>query len=206
MEHKLAPLLPGALYHLHNKASAGETLFITAENYRFFFEKYRHYISPIAHTYCYCLMPEYFHLLVKFKSESELIDYFTKSRQRIDDFNTMISDQFTEFFNAYSKGVNKKQNKKGDLFMPYLKRKKITDQNYLKNVVYYIHHIPLDAKLVKELYDYEYSSYNAIISRNSPILKKEEIFEWFNGYEGFIEFHRGKKEPFHINFLEEQAK
>jgi putative transposase len=117
----------------------------------------------------------------------------------------MISGQFTEFFNAYSKGVNKKQNKKGELFMPHLKRKKITDLAYLKNVVYYIHQIPVVAKLVKELYQYEYSSYNSIISRNSPILKKEEIFEWFGGYDAFVEFHQGKKEPFHINFIEESA-
>jgi putative transposase len=202
MEYKLAPLLPGEMYHLHNKANAGEKLFVTPENYRFFFEKYRHYISVIAHTYCYCLLPDNFHLLVRFKKEGELVDYFTKNRQYIDDFDKMITLQFSELFNSYSKEMHKKQNKKGDLFMPLLKRKKITDREYLKNVVYFIHHAPVDIGLTEEVYEYDHSSYNEIVSRNSRLLKAEEVLEWFEGVDGFTKFHQGKKE-LRINFIDE---
>jgi REP element-mobilizing transposase RayT len=60
-------------YHIYNHANGFENLFLSDENYRFFLEKYFLFISPIADTYSYCLMPNHFHLLVKIKDEKEII-------------------------------------------------------------------------------------------------------------------------------------
>ncbi|MAX79395.1 MAG: hypothetical protein CL843_04365 [Crocinitomicaceae bacterium] len=46
-------LEPEGMYHIYNRANGHEQLFLHAENYRFFLEKYQHYISPIAQTRFY---------------------------------------------------------------------------------------------------------------------------------------------------------
>ena len=59
-------------YHIHHHANGFENIFKSEENYRFFLEKYKFYISPVANTLAYCLMPNHFHFLIKIKSEEEL--------------------------------------------------------------------------------------------------------------------------------------
>ena len=58
-------------YHIFNRANGYEKLFLSGENYRFFLEKYRHYIGPVVDTFGYCLMPNHFHFLTRIKSASE---------------------------------------------------------------------------------------------------------------------------------------
>ena len=66
------PLCPGDFYHIYNRGNNRETIFRTAENYRFFLERYVYYIEPIAATYAYCLLPNHFHLFVGIRPEPEL--------------------------------------------------------------------------------------------------------------------------------------
>ena len=60
---------PSTFYHLYNHANGSENLFRNDENYRFFLQKYAKYISTVADTYAYCLMPNHLHFLIKIKSE-----------------------------------------------------------------------------------------------------------------------------------------
>ena len=75
-KNKLELLIPGCTYHVYNRANGNEKLFLSNENYRYFFEKYMIYISPIANTFCYCLMPNHFHFLIKIKSLEEVKIFF----------------------------------------------------------------------------------------------------------------------------------
>jgi len=59
------PLQPNTSYPIFNHANGFENVFQEAENYRYFREKYRLYISPIAETCAYCLMPNQFHLVIR---------------------------------------------------------------------------------------------------------------------------------------------
>jgi putative transposase len=79
MNNKLQPLEPGVIYHVYNRANGNERMFLSKENYRFFLEKYLLYISPIADTFCYCLMPNHFHFLIRIKTFQELEEYFQPS-------------------------------------------------------------------------------------------------------------------------------
>ena len=58
---------PESVYHIYNRAHGAEYLFLNDGNYRFFLQGYRQYISPIADTFCYCLMPNHFHLMLRIK-------------------------------------------------------------------------------------------------------------------------------------------
>ena len=69
----MQPLLPNTSSHIFNHANGFEDVFRGKENYRFFLEKYRLYIYPIAETYAYCLMPNYFHLVVWIRKRESII-------------------------------------------------------------------------------------------------------------------------------------
>ena len=68
----MQPLEPDAFFHVFNRANGSELLFSSQENYQYFLKRYKHFIPSIAETYCYCLMPNHFHFLIKIKSEEEL--------------------------------------------------------------------------------------------------------------------------------------
>ncbi len=77
MQNTSPELEPDCFYHIYNRANGSEQLFLSDENYRFFLRKYLHHIEPIINTYCYCLMPNHFHLLVQVKSELEILSYLS---------------------------------------------------------------------------------------------------------------------------------
>ncbi len=58
------PLLPDHMFHVLSRAVGKEKLFLEDENYRFFLEKYKLHVSPVADTFAYNLLPNHFHFLV----------------------------------------------------------------------------------------------------------------------------------------------
>ena len=197
MQNKAEILAPDSYYHIYNRANGSEQLFLNDGNYRFFLQKYTEYILPIAHTYCYCLMPNHFHFLIKLKSESELKETLKttkdlqgfKNLEGLLDLEKSISNRFSNFFNAYAKAFNKQNNRKGSLFMHPYKRKKIASQNYLHKIVQYIHFNPVEANLCKKIHEWKYSSYKSLISDSTTELKRNEVIEWFNDIENFKFIH-----------------
>jgi putative transposase len=187
MQNKLEALQPDTFYHIYNRANGSELLFLRDENYLFFLRKYEEYISPICHTYCYCLMPNHFHFLVRIKSEKEIEQFFNKkvsASKTLQGFKTLeglakqnsisklLSQQYSHSFNAYTQAINKQDHRKGSLFMHPFKRKKITDSKYLLNLVKCIHYNPIEAKLASGLSNWKFSSYESLISENPTLLNK----------------------------------
>lgn len=190
MIHKTELLIPDATYHIYNRANGSEILFITDENYRFFLQKYNQYISPIAHTYCYCLMPNHFHFLIQIKSEAELkIAFVKKDLQGFGNLEGLIAQQFSNFFNSYVKAFNKQNNRKGSLLMHPYKRKRVTDTKYLLKLVHYIHYNPVEAKLFETPTQWPFSSYTSLISKTDTKLKRNEVINWFDDIDNFIYVH-----------------
>ena len=157
MSNTKAILSSDSIYHIYNRANGNELLFKTEDNYRYFLQKYDSYISLIAETYCYFLMPNHFHFLVRIKGENDLTENFKdkirkdnhKDQTGFKNLSGLVSRQFSNLFNAYSKAFNKQQNRKGSLFIRPFKRKQVTDEQYLKKLVLYIHYNPVEAGLAK---------------------------------------------------------
>ena len=200
------PLKPDGFYHIFNHATGDELLFRTDNNYLFFLKKYYEYISPIAETFCYCLMPNHFHFLIKIKEENEIENFFKlkaktknlrKKTENLRGFQNLvgleISKQFGHFFNSYAKAYNKEHLRIGSLFANRFKRKSITDQKYLLKLVHYIHYNPVNDGYCENIEKWEYSSYNALISKKPTKLKREEVISWFEDRENFIFYHN--REP-----------
>ena len=62
-------------YHVYNRTNNEEKLFATDENRSFFLKRYKEIVAPFADTYCWNLLPNHFHILIRIKSEKEIVNY-----------------------------------------------------------------------------------------------------------------------------------
>lgn len=191
----LSPLFPEKVYHIYNHANGSENLFRTPENYRYFLQKYGEYINPFAETYAYCLMPNHFHLLVKIRSEEEIL-YFLRLKnpslqglETLEEFSCIISKQFSNLFNGYSQAYNKRYDRKGSLFIPRFKRKPVDNDGYLTQLIAYIHLNPVKHGFCKHMLDWEFSSIHAYNSESPGKLNRSYLTQWFGNKQAFIDFH-----------------
>ena len=135
------------------------------------------YVLKVADVYSYCLLPNHFHIIIRFKEVSQqTID----SRKRKVGLHQPISNML----NAYTKAINKRYMRRGSLFQEHLKRIKITNENYLKNLIVYVntnssHH------QFEDYTTYKYSSYKALISNQETALKRDEVIELFDDLSNF---------------------
>ena len=196
--NRTAILTSGTTYHIYNRANGSERLFLSAENYRYFLKKYEEYVAQLADTFCYCLMPNHFHFLIRIKPETELLqnlqglsnlEGLREEGLRETYLSRKILNQFSNFFNAYSKAFNKQHNRKGSLFMHPFKRKKINNEKYLRQLVHYIHVNLVEGGLCEKAGNWLHSSYTDILKGNPGFLKSEEVLSWFGDKENFIYFH-----------------
>ncbi len=189
------PLEPDKYYHIYNHANGKENLFLNKGNYLFFFEKYEFYINPIADTFAYCLMPNHFHFALRIKSENDIVKKLSESYKLSESSNNeriqkYLSKQFSNLFSSYTQAFNKQQKRKGSLFIPNFSRKQITDEKYLKELIFYIHYNPIHHGFVKSINDWKYSSYKTILSSKFTNVKRNEVIELFDSSENFIFCHK----------------
>ncbi len=136
------PLYFDAIYHIWNRGVNRSSIFLNDENYRYFLQLYIHHIEPVAKTYAYCLLPNHFHLLVRTRSEAGQREY----RQRVPgDLTGCLSPSqaFSNLFNAYVRAFNQYHKRSGSLFEGRFGRKQVETNNYLAQLVIYIHQNPL---------------------------------------------------------------
>ncbi|MEM6842901.1 MAG: transposase [Bacteroidota bacterium] len=191
MAKDVIPLEPDCFYHIFNRGNNRENIFYNQENYRYFLRRYDQYLSNYLDTFCFCLLPNHFHLLVRIKPANDIL-----SQAQIDfKKNTMapevlVSERFRRFFLSYSKSINKQTKRVGSLFQKPFRRKKVTDSGYLVNLVSYIHFNPAHHRVHSDYTSYPWSSYARILNDNPTKLRREELLSWFGGRQGFINFHR----------------
>ena len=130
MKNISATLQPGVYYHIYNRGNNRENLFLENRNYPYFLTLYEKHVEPIADTYAYCLMRNHFHLLVRIKETSQVL----KTRE--------VSQKFSNFFNAYTKAINKGYGRTGSLFEERFGRIPVASTSYFQNLIFYIHFNP----------------------------------------------------------------
>ncbi len=132
------PLLPGETYHLFNRAIGNEQIFNTNDNYQYFLKRYNDHIERVCKTYCYCLISNHFHFMIRINEVDLIITQYQllkkKSPPGFDNLylSDFIMEQFSNFLNGYTKAFNKMYNRRG-LFMDFTKRAIISDDNSLNN-------------------------------------------------------------------------
>ncbi len=198
MKNDFYPVLTANnFYHIYNRGNNRENIFHKPENYFYFLRKYDTYLSPFLETYAYCLLPNHFHLLVRVRKETEVLLAakalnFTKQGKPITDVDVIISEAFRRFFMAYAKAINKQSGRTGSLFQKNFKRKLVDNEAYFTTLVRYIHINPPLHGICDDYGTYLYSSYHRILIDNPSKLYKKEVLAWFNGKNGYVQFHNTK--------------
>ncbi len=193
MDRFTVPLLEGNYYHVYNRANNREKLFYHEDNYGYFLNKFKEYLSEFVELYSFCLIPNHFHLLIKvIKEDSDL-------NMRL----VTISKAFSDFFNSYSKSINKQENRYGNLFQRPFKRIYISEDNLLLKVVCYIHQNPIHHGLCKELEEYKWSSYFFITHKIEGVVNETEVLNWFGGLNEFLDLHKNIVNDYKENYVME---
>lgn len=189
MNPRLA-LEEGRYYHIYNRGNNRCKLFYEDRNYDFFLRLYVKYIYHVADTYAWVLMGNHFHFLLKLKTNLII------EGKKVDP-----SRQFSHLFNSYAQAINKSIGRTGTLFEHTFRRKEVTTEEYLRQLIVYIHHNPQKHKFANYFKDYPWSSFNSIISAKPGILRYEEVIELFGGRENFIKAHEDTDERNDVNWI-----
>jgi len=204
----------GQYYHIYNRGINSCDIFKDTENYEYFLKLYDKYITAIADTYAWVLMPNHFHLLIRVKEKSEIVEINNASPSRANENKNLpgfqnleglkpIHQHFSNLFNAYTKAFNKRYKRHGSLFEKNFKRKLIDNENYIKKVLLYIHNNPVHHGFCEHPMEYAWSSYLSCISIKPTKLKRDTIFGWFDNLANFKSVHHHKIEVINIEkFLE----
>ena len=105
-----------------------------------------------------------------------------------------ISHQFGRLFSSYTQWFNKRNERKGALFIPNFKRKQVDDLQYFSKLVAYIHTNPIKHGLTHDLYAWPYSSFHAYTSLKKSKVKTKMMIDFFGSKEELIRFHENYHE------------
>jgi putative transposase len=186
-------LVPDGEYHIFGRAVGAERLFREPGNYKFFLSSYQKYLSPIAGTFSYSLLPNHFHLLLRVKEEYTLLKYYNEmkrnKKQSSDMLPEFIMEQFSNLLNSYTKTINGLYGRKGSLFIDYLRRVEVKSGDQFKSTAFYVHKNPVHHGYCSRLDQWMWSSYNSILSGEPTFLLRDELLKRFGGVKEFIDYH-----------------
>ena len=173
---KLEVLEKENYYHIYNRGINSADIFMNDENKSFFLKQLDKYLKDKISVFAYCLMDNHFHMVV-----------------RIDEVEKIVTQSFSNFFNSYAKAFNKQNDRTGSLFEKHFKRIRLENEQYLKNLIVYVHlnpnyHLDLNFK------EYKFSSYKSIVSSKETKLNRDEVVELFGGNDNFVFCHNERNE------------
>jgi putative transposase len=204
------PLLFDTYYHIYNRGVNGENIFFEERNYDLFLKLYERHLLPVTELFAYCMLRNHFHVSVRTKSEEEILEYRQTLRvspaiSRPDKQGSLasqksgrsskplgskyVSGQFSNFFNAYAKTINKAYGRTGSLFQHPFGRVPITSDRQFWNVIAYIHQNPQKHKFVADFRDWKYSSYGIILSDTKTSVNRSRVMEWFGSKKDYLSLH-----------------
>jgi len=184
-------ILPGRYYHVFNRSINREPLFLKPDNYVYFMKKFYLHLGPVSDIFCYCLLENHFHFLLRTKTEEDIKRVFkNRYKERSADF--ILSKQFSNFFNGYAQAFNKMSDRTGGLFEEPFRRKEITTEAQLAETILYIHLNPVKHKLSIDYTTYPYSSYSSILNASDQRIQHQFVVQFFGNLEEFVVAHAMK--------------
>lgn len=187
------PLLADNMYHITGHAVGSQKLFLNDDNYRFFLRRFDKYISPVADIFAWSLLPNHFHFLIQVKPLQELIAHYKKIKPHEKEYEgwqpDFVMKRFSNLFNSYAKSFNLRNNRKGALFMDYMRRVEVKTDAHYSATVFYIHKNAVHHGYCKGITDWPWSLYKTVLSKSPTKIKRQKVLDWFGGTEKFIEYH-----------------
>jgi coproporphyrinogen III oxidase/REP element-mobilizing transposase RayT len=170
---KLEVLEKDHYYHIYNRGINSGKIFNNEENKIYFLKLVSKYLQEKVTILSYCLLDNHYHFLVKINVD-----------------NREVTQAFSNLFNSYAKAFNKKTGRTGSLFEKHFKRKRIKEEEYLKNTIIYIHRNPENHKIIDNFEDYNFSSYKKISTKNNSLVNVDEVISLFKDVDNFIFSHK----------------
>jgi len=130
-------------------------------------------------------MPNHIHFLIKTHEEA-ILKHHPKFKT---DFHKLVMQQLSNLLNSYAKAYNKKYERKGALWIDYTKRFQVSSDNHLTTAINYIHQNPVNHGFASRTEDWKSSSYHSMLSAKPTLLSRNEVIDWFGGYEAYVSFH-----------------
>jgi REP element-mobilizing transposase RayT len=148
------------IYHIMLRGINQQIIFNDEEDYQKFLEILKNCkIISEFELYAYCLMNNHIHILIKVNKES-------------------LSQIVKRIGVRYVYWYNWKYYRRGHLFQDRYKSEAVEDDRYFLSVLRYIHQNPLKAGIVKNISEYEYSSFKEYLyTQQEYIVDKEFTFE-----------------------------
>ncbi|OGE64327.1 hypothetical protein A3I48_02940 [Candidatus Daviesbacteria bacterium RIFCSPLOWO2_02_FULL_36_7] len=193
------PFVSGSFYHIYNRGVEKRKTFMDRRDHLRFLETldfYRKYPVPmklsdfrrgviklkkienqteLARIYCYCLMPNHFHLLVQQLTDGGISEFLRR-----------VADSYTRYFNT-------KHDRVGSLFQGSFKAKLVETEEYLLHLSKYIHRNSFPLPMWERRH-YPYSSYSYYLSgKQHPFCDIDFINSFFSRtnpnltYQSFVE-------------------
>ena len=180
MSRPLRIEFPGAWYHVVNRGRRSEDIFSDKEDYSRFIDLLIE-ISEIwnANIAANCLMSNHYHVLLQTPDGN-------------------ISRCMRHLNGLYTQRYNRIHGFDGQLFRGRYKSILVSNDSHLLQLVRYIHKNPVKAGMVKEMPDYEWSSYKGYLSyaKKWEWLHKDYIFSMITSKK------KGRLKPF-IKFMQD---
>jgi len=177
----IPPITYGTFYHIYNRGNNCENIFFQERNYAYFTDLWWKHTSPIAETWAYCLLRNHFHATVYVKNKEDLTG-LNKIKEP--------SQYFSNFFNAYARGINIAIQRTGTLFERPFKRIPVDSESYLMRLIVYIHQNPQKHKFEDDFRNWNYSSYHELIANVPTRLQRDRMMQLFGSQKYFIRIHQ----------------
>lgn len=194
MPYRTTPFVNGQIYHIYNRGTEKRTIFEQKRDYQRFMKtlayyqlegpkpKLSHFIKSgnfkkdtqgkIVQILAYCLMPNHFHLMVKQLREGG------------------VSEMVSKLSLSYTKYYNTKFDRVGPLLQGQFKAVLVDSDEQLIHLSRYIHLNPIASFLIKDLEDFEWSSYGQYVQIGEEgICSTEEVLSFFKSpldYKNFV--------------------
>jgi putative transposase len=154
--------IEGGLYHVITRGNNRQLIFGSDDDRHRFLLQLGHQKAKLSfYLYAYCLMPNHIHLLVERREDS-------------------ISRVMQRLLTAYSQYHNRKYRKSGHLLQGRYKAILCQSDQYLAELVRYIHLNPVRARMVRRPQDFRYSSHRAYLGLDeSPLVDCEPLLRHF---------------------------
>jgi len=159
------------IYHIFNRGCNRNPIFYTDENYRYLTEKISITVERFGvDVIAYGLMPNHYHLLAQQNSE------------------VPISKWLQYIFNGYSQAINKQEDRTGTLFEGRPKHILIDSDEYLLDVIAYIHYNSVAAGLAQKADEWEFSNCLEWLGKREATLISNHIIDTFVSRFDYEEF------------------
>ena len=209
-----APFCPDVFYHIVCKSIDGIVLFNEGKEYKIFRERFGLFTSLCFEIWCYCMLPNHTHHIVRVKSKDIILKNIAllPEKERTNSMNSLIKDtenellfdtmierQMNSFLVSYANYCNNKRNRKGGIFQKPFRRIRINDDSHLQQAVIYVHANAQKHKLIGDFKKYPFSSYCEIIIGDDQFVETRKTINFFGSKTEFIIKHKNQVDYYYQN-------